>query len=201
MKSFSRRGLLLFGVMLAVCAFVPSLASAANWSPIGSTHHLFSPNLASFVTSGPFGVFGWSCRSVSMDADVVSANTIEITSAGFQQPCMGTGNPINCTTTPVGTFPWTATATSTTNVQIHGVNVTMTFENTPGNPTVCGFGHSTLLLTGTVAGGSWNPASNELTLSGLSGLAAHFLGFGGTNLPVFWTATFRATSGTLRMSM
>ncbi len=201
MKSFSQRGVLLFGVMLSVCAFVvPSLASAASWSPIGSTHHLFSPNLAPNITAGPAPGLGWSCPSVSLDARVDSANTIEITTGGFQQPCMGTGPGVNCTTTPVGSFPWTATATSTTNVQIHGVDVAVTFENTPGNITACGLSHATLRLTGTVTGGSWNPANSELLLSGLSGLTAHFLGTG-LNAPVFWSGTVRTTSGTLRMFM
>ncbi len=201
MKRFSQRGLLLFGVMLAVCAFVvPSMASAASWSPIGSTHHLYSPNLAFSVTAGPAPGVGSSCPGLSLDVDVVSANAIEVTSGGFQPPCMGTGPAVNCTVTPTAHFPWTVTATSTTNVQIHNVSVTVTFENTPGNPTACGLGHATSLVTGTLTGGSWNPASNELFLSGLSGLSVHFLGTG-LNTPAFVSGTVRATSGTLRMFM
>lgn len=202
MKNLSQRGVLLFGVMLAVCAFaVPSMASAASWSPFGTTHHLFSPNLAFSVTGAPVPGAGWSCPGVSLDADVVNANTIVITSAGFQQPCMGIGPAVNCTTTPLATgFPWTATATSTTNVQIHNVNVAVTFENTPGNATACGLGHATILLTGTVTGGSWNPASNDLLLSGLSNLTAHLLGTG-TSQQMLWNGTIRDTSGTLRMFM
>ncbi len=202
MKNLSQKGLLLFAVMVAVCAFVPSLASAASWSVVGTTHHLFSPNFAFSVSSGPTPTVGWLCVGASFDADVVSANTIEITSGGFQQPCMGTGPGTNCTTTPVGTFPWTVTATATTNVQIHGVDFTVAFENTPGNPTACAILGNQVRFTGTVANGSWNSASNELLLSAAapSGLTEHYLGTGMT-APVFWSATLRDTFGTLKMFM
>ncbi len=201
MKNLSQRGVLLFGVVLAVCVFVvPSLASAASWSPINTTHHLFSPNLGFNVTSGPVGGAGWACAGSSFDVDVVNANTIEVTRGGFQG-CMGTFNAVNCTATPVGTFPWTATATSTADVQIHGVNITVLFENTPGNPTACPIFGSQITLTGTLTGGSWNPTSNELTLFGSTNLTAHFLGTGGLNAPAFAQGTLRDTSGTLRMFM
>jgi hypothetical protein len=53
---------------------------------------------------------------------------------------MGNGAAANCTATltPTG-FPWTATATSTTNIQIHGINIDVVVENTPGNPVLCQF--------------------------------------------------------------
>jgi hypothetical protein len=200
MKKLSQRGLLLFGVMLAVSAFVvPSMASAASWFQVGTTHQLFSPNLSATATFPILGQTGWTCKGAELDVDVVSANTIEITSGRFND-CMGTLGQSNCTVTATGNnFPWTATATSTTNVQIHGVNVTQVFENTPGNPNPCQTA-STVTLTGTLTGGSWNPVTNELFVTDpqTHGLTASVLGI---SAPEFVSSTFRDTTGTLRMFM
>jgi hypothetical protein len=198
MKSFSQRGLLLFGVMLAVSAFVvPSMASAASWFQVGTTHQLFSPNLSFTSTIGGLGQLGSSCNGSEFDADVVSANTIEITSGRFVD-CMGTFGESQCTVTATGTgFPWTATATATSNVQIHGVHVTAVFENTPGNANACQIATS-VTLTGTLTGGSWNPTSNEAFFVHNDGLTAHSI-LGSTAANV--TGTIRDTSGTLRMFM
>ena len=200
MKRLSQRGLLLFGVLLAVSAFVvPSMALAASWFQVGTTHQLFSPNLSATGTLPIIGQTGWTCNGAELDADVVSANTIEITSWRFND-CMGTQGQSNCTLTATGTgFPWTATATATTNVQIHGVHVTLVFENTPGNPNPCQ-NPSTFTLTGTLTGGSWNPATNEVLLTEAHGLIAHVLGTG-LNAAQFVTGTIRDTTNTLRMFM
>jgi hypothetical protein len=199
MKILSRRGLLLFGVLLMVCAFVPSLASAASWSPIGTTHQLFSSNLGVTFTGAATGQAGWVCNASEFDGDVVSANTIEITSGVFTR-CHGLFNATNCTVTPRGTnFPWSATATSTTNVQIHGVNVDALFENTPGAPAACPLLGAKVQLTGTVTGGSWIPASNELIYTHDDGLTLHSIVPAGAPVPVALTVTIRDTSGTLRM--
>jgi hypothetical protein len=200
MKKMSQRGVLLFGVMLAVCAFVPSMASAASWSQVGTTHQLFSPSLAFTTTLPVFGQVGWFCNGVELDADVVSASAVAITGAGFKD-CMATFGLNNCTVTATGAaFPWTATATSTTNVQIHGVHVNMVFENTPGNPNVCQ-DPFTSTMTGTLTGGSWNPATTELFLVHAQGLTAHSATLGGVSSLVGLTGTFRDTASTLRMFM
>jgi hypothetical protein len=203
MKKFSQRGVLLFGVMLVVCAFVPSMASAASWSAIGTTHQLFSPNL-SFTSTGALGQVGSSCNASEFDADVVTANTIEITSARFRD-CMGTFGEVNCTVTPTGqNFPWTATATSTTDVQIHGVDVSVVFENTPGNPNACALA-TTVRVTGTLTGGSWAPgatiAGNELFFQHDDGLTVHTTAPTIASNPVFLNGTFRDTTQTLNMFM
>jgi hypothetical protein len=202
MKKFSQRGVLLFGAMLAVCAFMPSMASAASWFQVGTNHSLFSSNL-NFTTNIPTigGQVGSQCNRTEFTTSVVNTNTIEVTAGGFAD-CMGTLGQNQCTATATGNnFPWTATATSTTNVQIHGVHVTVVFENTPGNLNACQV-PGTVTLTGTLTGGSWNPANNTLNLSDsqTDGLTAHVLG-----TPLFASAypsgTVRDTAGTLRMFM
>jgi hypothetical protein len=108
---------------------------------------------------------------------------------------------LNCTATSKGTnFPWTATATSTTNIQIHGISVDILFENTPGNPTTCPALGAKALLTGTLTGGSWNPATNEAFLVNETGVTAHFLGLGFASFSeTTVSGTIRDTQGTLRM--
>jgi hypothetical protein len=198
MKKFSQKSVLLFGAMLVMCAFAPSAASAGTWSPVGTTHQLFSPDL-SFTTTVSGNQMGWTCNGAGLDADVASASTLVVTSARFND-CMAWGFEGNCTVTPTGqNFPWTATATATTNVQIHGVNVNLAFENTPGNPTTCAFPTS-VALTGTLAGGSWNSASNELFLQHDGGLTSHWSILGLGSNAVFLTGTFRDTTNTLRVS-
>ena len=200
MKKFSQRGLLLFGVLLVVSAFVvPSMASAASWFQVGTTHQLFSPNLSFTATFPVIGQGGSSCNGSEFDGDVVNANTIEITSGRFVD-CMGTIGQSNCTVTATGTgFPWTATATATSNVQIHGDNVSAVFENTPGNPNPCQTA-TTITLTGTLTGGSWNPATNEVLATDpqTHGLTASALGL---SVPAFVIGTIRDTTNTLRMFM
>ena len=197
MKSLSQRGLLLFGVLLVVCAFVPSMASAASWSQIGTTHQLFSSNLA-FTATTATAQAGSVCAASEFDGDVVSANTIEITSGVFTR-CTGQIAATGCTVTPVGTnFPWTATATSTTNVQIHGVNVDVTFENTPGGE-ACLFNGARIQLTGTLTGGAWVPATNTVELTHDDGLSDHGIVPAGATVPAFVTGTIRDTVNTLRM--
>jgi hypothetical protein len=199
MKSLSQRGLLLFGVLLVVCAFGPSMASAASWSPVGTAHSLFSSDLAFTATTAALGQAGSKCNGSEFVTDVVSTNTIEVTSAVFTK-CHGLFNATNCTATPVGTnFPWTATATSTTNVQIHGVNVDVLFENTPGNPTACPANGAKLLLTGTLTGGSWNPANNTVNFTHDDGLTDHGIVPANAGVPAFVTGVLRDTAGTLRM--
>jgi hypothetical protein len=200
MKTLSQKSVLLFGVMLVVCAFVPSMASAASWSGGGSvTHQLTSNGLAFTAHTSPLGgAAGSSCAVSQFDSDVVSANTIEITRARFDN-CMGSGLASPCTATVVGTgFPWTATATSTTNIQIHGVNVDILFENTPGSATACPAAGAKTLLTGTLTGGSWNSANSTANLVAEPGLAAHFLGTGISSSTTV-TGVISDPAGTLKM--
>jgi hypothetical protein len=200
MKKLSHKSVLLFGAMLAVCAFVPSMASAASWSPLGSAHTLLGPGLAFTAHTSPLGgPAGSSCATTTFGSNVASANTIEITSASFVN-CMGSGAASPCTATVVPTgLPWTATATSTTNVQIHGVQIDLVFENTPG-AAACPAAGAKTLLTGTLSNGSWSPATNTVNLAPSTGLSAHFLGTGITSSTTI-AGTISDQAGTLRMFM
>jgi hypothetical protein len=199
MKRLSQKSLLLFGAMSVVCAFVSSTASAASWSPIGTTHQLFSNRFEVTFVSGPLGHSGASCKAAEFDADVVSANTLEITNGDFA-PCVGTHNAVFCTATLATTgFPWTVTATTTNNVQIHGINIDVTFENTPGSGTACPGNGAKVQVTGTLTGGIWTIPGNEVTYSASTGLTAHYVAPPGTSSPVIVFSTLRDTANTLRM--
>ncbi|HEX5922890.1 MAG TPA: hypothetical protein VFY45_03600 [Baekduia sp.] len=202
MKSLSQRSVLLFGVVLAVCAFVvPSFASAASWSVVGTTHQLFSPNL-SFTAGLPPVNYGWSCAASEFHVEVFSASRIEITGAQFQG-CTGFGSnlTLGCTVTLRATgLPWTATAVATDNVQIHSIHVDVTFESKPDLSTCNVPADNQFTLTGTLTGGSWNPTSREITLETESGLFFH-PNAGGSSLPLTLYGTLRDTTGTLQVLM
>ena len=199
MKSFSQRSLLLFGAMLVVCAFVPSMASAASWSQVGTTHQLFSSNLGFTAISPALGDSGSRCNASEFDVDVTNASTLTVTSGVFTQ-CHGTQNATNCTATATGTnFPWTATASSTTNVSINSVRVDVTFENTPGNPTACPANGARILLTGNLTSGSWSSANNTVTYTNAPGLSDHGIVPAGATVAAVVTGSFRDTANTLRL--
>jgi hypothetical protein len=186
---------------LAVCAFVPSMASAASWSPVGTVHTLSAPGLAFTAHTSPLGgPAGWSCAAITLGTQVTNANTLTITAASFTN-CMGAGAATPCTLTIQATgLPWPMTATATTNVQIHGVNVDMRFENTPGSAGACPILGAKTLLTGTLTGGSWNPANNTVNLGSATGLTTHFLGTGISSTTTI-AGTISDSAGTLRMLM
>jgi hypothetical protein len=201
MKKFSKRSVLLFGAVLAVCAFaVPSLASAASWDGGGTvTHQLASANLG-FTIEAP-QVIGSSCANSEFDSDVVSAATLRITGARFLN-CRGTGLGVNCTVTPTGrNFPWTATAPTTTTIGIDGVHVSVAFENHPDG-TACGVNGLTTTLTGNLTGGSWDPsatgANRRVTFRNAPGTTSH--SSLGSNA-AFVTGDIRDTAGTLNLFM
>jgi hypothetical protein len=79
-------------------------------------------------------------------------------------------------TTVASGFPWTATATTTTNIQIHGLRITIGLEHIPGdNPGQCGLNGADLLLTGTVTSGRWthNAPDPSLDFVDAEGLVSH----------------------------
>jgi hypothetical protein len=186
--------------MLVVSAFVPSMASSASWSVVGSAHTLSAPGLSFLAHTGPLGAVGWSCPTVSFGSTVSNANTLTINSATFGN-CMGSGGAANCTLTTASTgLPWRATATATTNVQIENVAVDMLFENTPGNPTACAGNGAKILLTGNLTGGSWRATTNTAVLTNAQGLTVHYLGFiPPSNSTTTLNGTISDSAGTLRM--
>jgi hypothetical protein len=210
MKKLSKKGALLFAAAMALCAFVlPSLASAASWTPIGGAdQRLDSPDLGYTFTSNVFGQFVSSCTRSSLTGQVVSAQTMNITAAVFGGHCVGIfpqvggGGGTTCTLTLASTnTPWQATATTTTNIQIHNIRIDLTYENTPGNPGcgTAGLAGRSLLITGTLTGGVWTGGNDRrIIYSNAEGLVTHSAATGESNLPITVRGTFTST-GTLNV--
>jgi hypothetical protein len=204
MKKFSTKGALLFAAAMAVCAFaIPSMASAASWGVVGSSHTLDSPNIG-YTATGAAGSINSSCSVSSLGTDVRSAGALTITSASFGG-CTSSGPIIgHCTTTWIATkLPWVATPTSTTNITIDGVHINLTFENIPGAGASCtnGANGTKLTFTGNLRSGLWsgNGANqHEITFSSAEGLVSHSAL--GNNSPVTLRGTFRDTQQTLTLS-
>jgi hypothetical protein len=174
MKKFSTKSTLLFAAAMAVCAFaMPSMASAASWGVIGTEHTLHSPNYgyinhASAVTS--------SCTNSTFTVDVASSANLEITTANFRD-CTTSGPAVgDCRTTTVATnLPWTATAVTTSNIQIHGIRIDVFLEDLPTGNT-CSADGINLLVTGTTTLGRWTgngAGQHSMDLNGGPGLSQH----------------------------
>jgi hypothetical protein len=179
LKMVSKKSMLLLGAAMALCAFVlPSVASAASWSPVGTTDGRLDSNNLGF--SLPATGSGSSCGAVSFSVTVHSAAVATVTGASFNQ-CVGDlGGANGCTATATGTgFPWRATAVATNNIQIHGVDIDVLFEGAAG---VCNQNGLQVRLTGTVSGGVFTPgaagSTRRIDLAGATGLVAHIPGVG-----------------------
>jgi hypothetical protein len=209
MKKFSEKGVLLFAGAMAVCAFVmPSMASASSWGTIGAHHVLHSSDIGFTGTSQVFGRVTSSCTRSSFTANVASATNLNISAAQFGGHCVGIfpdvmGAP-TCTATAAATgLPWQGTAVTTSNIQIHGIAIDVTFENTPGN-TSCSasaVNDARVLITTTLVGGQWNGnaiGQRSVTFANDEGLQAHAIGTG-TSSPVTVRGTIAAT-GALTVS-
>ena len=175
MNKFSKKGVRLFAGALAVCAFVlPSLASASSWGPIGGADHVLdSPNfgytsvfLGAPVTS--------SCTSSSFTAVVLSGADMQIRAGSFGGLCTASSAAIGtCTWTLTPTrFPWTATAVTTSNIQIHGVHIDVRFEQPRGLNTCVNVNGADLTYTGTITNIRYL-GPGRLDLQGAHGLVSH----------------------------
>jgi hypothetical protein len=190
MKKFSKKGVLLFAGAMAVCAFVmPGMASAASWGPVGLHTVLDSRDIGFSATSPTFGRITSSCTRSSFTANVVSATNLNISTAFFGGHCTATFQdiPTTCTVTTATTnLPWRATAVTTTNIQIHGVDIDLLFEASSTN--LCSaVNGQTGRITGTLTGGRWT-ANREVDFSDAEGLTVHA---NGNSFP----ATVRGTVG------
>jgi len=170
MKKISKKSVLLFAAAMAFCAFaMPSMASASSWGPVNTEHTLHTTNIG-FVndTSNVSSM----CSTAQFTVDVTSTAVIEITGASFTG-CDAAGAIGTCTATSSGTnFPWTATARTTSDIQIHGVNINTFFEGA-----ACGVPSQTVRITGTITTARWlGNASHNIELAGAHGLTFHFLG-------------------------
>lgn len=190
MKSLSKKGVLLFAGVMAVCAFaLPAVSSAASWGAVGSNHTLVSTSLS--FTSASAGGQTTQCTNASLPANVTSAAVLTITAATVTGctttvPAFGS----DCTTTVTGgNLPWTATAPTTNTIQIHNITLHVSYEHMPGRPGSCAVLNGLLhVLTGTLTGGVWN--GNGSTQHGIVFTNAPGLTMHPGNTPV-------ATSGTL----
>jgi hypothetical protein len=174
MKKFSKKGVLLFAGAMAVCAFVlPSVASAASWGPIGGPDHVLdSPNIG-FTSPAGGGAIS-SCTSSSFTAVVLSAADMQIRAASFGGHCTfvspGTGT---CILSAQGTrFPWTATAVTTSNIQIHGVHIDIRLLQTGTSTCAAAAVGLNLTFTGTLAGGNYT-GPGRLDFNNAEGLVSH----------------------------
>jgi len=134
----------------------------------------------------------WDCNQVQATLDVVSTAVVEITGITFRN-CTAAGGAAgtDCTVTATGTnFPWTATARTTNDIQIHGVNIDITFEQPLGGGATCGAAAGQRFqVTGTLTGGRWTGnATHEIDFpnSG-AGLVSHSAL--GLNSPITPTGT------------
>jgi hypothetical protein len=182
MKKFSKKGAVVFGAALAICAFVtPAMASAANWAVVGSEHTLTATNLGFTTHVAGGNQFGWQCGDWQFTADVRSAAVVTITTATFTN-CTGTGLGSGCTDTMKGTnFPWTATGITTSNIQIHGIDIDMFFEGS------CTAANQAARLTGTLSGARWlgnGVGQHSITVTNATGLVLHSAAFGSTVVTV-----------------
>jgi hypothetical protein len=191
---FSRKGVLPFGAaVIAACACaMPWVASAASWSPIGTEHTLDSSN---FGFHSNINDIEGQCGETFWTADVSSAANLTITNATFRN-CNMLGSTLGeCTSTWTSTnLPWTATAITTSTVQIHGVDIDWRLEDIPGNPGSCTpfAGVRNYRLTGTVTGLWTGNSTREIVfMHNITGLTTH--GMSGSH--PYWNlrGTLRAT--------
>jgi hypothetical protein len=202
MKKLSKKSALLFGVVLAVCAFAAPMASAAGWETPGTTHVLTSNDLRFSQVIGGGLTIGSSCATSRFDADVVSTTVLTITGGRFDN-CTGTGIAAGCTVTATGTrFHWTATAITTTNIQIHGIHVDVRFETAPSGAACNALVHNqNVTLTGTLTGGVADPSAigtdRRVTFTNASGVVSHSALANGA--PTLVNGTFFDPAGTLNI--
>jgi hypothetical protein len=173
-RALSRKGAVLFGVVMAICAVsMPQMASGASWGLIGTTHVLDSSNFG-FVSHTAIGSIAVSCPSVQFHADVASAALLRITGAAFRH-CTGFQASGDCTVTANPTFfPWAGTGTTTSNIQLHNIHIDLRFDTVPGAPAgSCVLENQNMTITGTWTGGDWDPAAHQMTYLNDVGLVAH----------------------------
>ncbi len=202
MKKFSRKGVLFLAGAMAICAFVlPPVASAASWGPLNTHHTLDSANIGFTSLTGGAGLTS-QCSSSSFTARVLSAGDLSISAATFGGLCTQSGAAVgDCTLTTASTgFPWRATAVTTSNIQIHNINIDLRFENMPGAGNSCLANGLPLQITGTLTGGSWtgNVNPRRIDLLNESGLVSHSA-LGAAN-PVAVRGEITDTQGTLTVN-
>jgi hypothetical protein len=200
MSRLSKKVLLVLACVLPLPASaMPSIASAANWGVVGTTHDLdqLPTNPLAFISTD--GTLGVNCAGFSLHATVTSTAVLTVTAGTFAN-CMGTGSlGTPCTTTFAGRFPWQTTGLSTTNIQIHNIHATVLYENTPGNATACPLNNVTATTTGTLASPNhihWIGVSHRETFINATGLIIHSV-LGSLSMSISGSLTDRGETLTL----
>jgi hypothetical protein len=202
MKKFSKKGVVLFAGVMAVCAFVlPAMSSAASWGVIGTEHTLHSPDVQFTTTVAFVGAITSQCTNSTFTVDVRSAAALTVTSATFRA-CTATGPNVGTCTVTANTTPhaidWNVTGITTSDVRINSVHVDVSFENHPGSSSCNGLiAGQSVTITGTLGGGQWtgNGANqHEVIYANDEGLSAHSALLGTSLITV--SGTFRDTQQT-----
>ncbi len=175
LKMVSEKSMLLLGVVMALCAFVlPSVASAGSWAPVGTTNgRIDSGNLGFSV---PATGSGTACTASTLSVTFHSASLATIAGVSFANCHGNVGNGIGCTTTATGThFPWRMTPNDTTRIAIHGLEIDVSFETTPGTLGECAYTGTNIRLTGTMVASftPGAPGARTFDFGGATGLLAH----------------------------
>jgi hypothetical protein len=198
-KVLRKRSVLVVALMATWALAIPSIASAASWGVIGTTHNLDASNLVLNVDS-VIGTIPASCAASTLHAVVSSAAALTITSATFPQPCQGaTGAAVGCTVTVQPTrLPWIITGTTTSNVTLEGLHLDLRYETRPPAGSVaCALNGISITATGKLHGGAWDAAAHQITYVNAPGSIGHSpLGPGSGT----FTATFRDTAQTLTLT-
>jgi hypothetical protein len=182
LKMVSKKSMLLLGAAMALCAFVlPSVASAASFAPVGTTDGRIDSGNLGFSIPVPAGSF---CTASQFSVTVHSAAVATITGASFANCHGDRAQSVGCTSTATGTnFPWRVTPVDTTRIEIHNIDIDVSFEQTPGTLGECAQQGTQIRLTGTVVA-SFTPnavaSSRRFDFTGNPGGAffAHIPGLG-----------------------
>jgi hypothetical protein len=173
MKKFSKKGVLLFAGVMAVCAFaLPAVSSAASWFPANDHSTLDSSNFG--YTAPSAGGIVTSCTNSRFTTRVDNGDVLTITTGTFSGcTTVAAGIANTCLATLTGTnFPWRATATSTTSVTLTGVDIDLRFEHPAGGATCPALIGAQRRLTGTITG-AYNRAAATITFTNAEGAVAH----------------------------
>jgi hypothetical protein len=204
----SKRSTLLAAIVLAACALAgPSMAAAASWGTVGTTHTLDSDNLG-WATNNHATTYAssWTCLATQLHVDVRSASALAVTGANFKT-CSSLNRGGSCTVTMTpARFPWTVTGTGTTDVRIDGVHIGIQYEDLPGAPGTCGgpYANQQFTLTGSIGTASgqgiWGASTHQISFVNAMGLTAHSLSNPALTHTVRVMGTLRDTTQSLTLT-
>jgi hypothetical protein len=191
MKKLSKKSVLLFAAVMALCAFaMPAMASAANWDPAGS-HTITSPALSLEI---PALNAGSSCHAAFV-VDANGTSQLTVTSATFSG-CVGTKDATGCDVHATqGSGPdWVVDGANASAIRVTNINVDYAFIGS----LTCVVGGNTVNVAGTLTAGGFNNSTHSLCLTGSTGLQGSL---GGMPLgPVTLDGCLTDTAGTLTLS-